>query len=151
MTDTEPDPTAAPSAVEGTSIPVLPARDIPETLALFEQFGFTVRHDEDNEYAMVRRGTIELHFTASPNLDPWNGAGIAFVRLNDAAALYEEFLAAGVVPLRPCRARSSGPPSAFVTSSGPSGTPARASPAWVRWSTSHGGSGSSRSSTATTT
>lgn len=99
MTHTEPDPTAAPSAVEGTSIPVLPARDIPETLALFEQFGFTVRHDEENEYAMVRRGTIELHFTASPNLDPWNGAGIAFVRLNDASALYEEFLAAGVVSL----------------------------------------------------
>jgi hypothetical protein len=99
MTHTEPDPTAASSPVEGTSIPVLPARDIPETLALFEQFGFTVRHDEENEYAMVRRGTIELHFTASPNLDPWNGAGIAFVRLNDASALYEEFLAAGVVPL----------------------------------------------------
>lgn len=99
MTHTEPDPTAAPSVGEGTSIPVLPARDIPETLALFEQFGFTVRHDEDNEYAMVRRGTIELHFTARPNLDPWNGAGIAFVRLNDASALYEEFLAAGVVPL----------------------------------------------------
>ncbi len=99
MTHTEPDPTAAPSRVEGTSIPVLPARDIPETLALFEQLGFTVRHDEENDYAMVRRGTIELHFTASPNLDPWNGAGIAFVRLNDASALYEEFLAAGVVPL----------------------------------------------------
>lgn len=99
MTHTEPDPTAAPSPVEGTSIPVLPARDIPETLALFEQLGFTVRHDEENDYAMVRRGTIELHFTASPNLDPWNGAGIAFVRLNDAAALYEEFLADGVLPL----------------------------------------------------
>lgn len=99
MTHTEPDPAAAPSPVEGTSIPVLPARDIPQTLALFEQFGFTVRHDEENEYAMVRRGTIELHFTASPDLDPWNGAGIAFVRLNDASALYEEFLAAGAVPL----------------------------------------------------
>lgn len=99
MTLAEPDPTAAPSPVEGTSIPVLPARDIPQTLALFEQFGFTLRHDEENDYAMVRRGAIELHFTASPNLDPWNGAGIAFVRLNDACALYEEFLAAGAVPL----------------------------------------------------
>jgi hypothetical protein len=67
-------------------------------LALFQRLGFTVRHDEEYGYAMVRRGSIELHFSASPSLDPWNGAGIAFVRLKDVSALYEEFLAGGVVP-----------------------------------------------------
>lgn len=86
---------------EGTSIPILPARDIPETLALFERLGFAVRHDEVNDYAMVRRGAIELHFTASPDLDPWTSAGMAYVRLDDVAALYEEFVATGALPLVP--------------------------------------------------
>lgn len=86
-------------SVDGTSIPMLPARDIPETLALFEQLGFTIRHDEANDYAMVRRGSIELHFVASPTLDPWTQAGMAYVRLNDVSALYEEFLATGAIPL----------------------------------------------------
>jgi hypothetical protein len=89
----------APTPVEGTSIPVLPARDIAETLALYERLGFAVSHDEENGYGMVRRGSIELHFTASPDLDPWNSAGMAFVRLNDATALYEELVATGAVPL----------------------------------------------------
>lgn len=88
-------------AVDGTSVPMLPAHDIPETLAFFQQLGFTARHDEANEYAMVRRGAIELHFVATPSLDPWNSAGMAFVRLNDVTSLYEEFLATGVVPLVP--------------------------------------------------
>lgn len=87
--------------VLGTSIPVLPARDIPETLALFERLGFQVHHDEANGYAVVQRATIELHFTASPDLDPWAGAGIAYVRLADVDALYEEFVAADVLPLVP--------------------------------------------------
>lgn len=87
--------------VEGTSIPILPARDIPETLALFERLGFEVRHDEFNGYAMVRRGSIELHFAATPELDPWTSAGMAFVRLDDVCGLYEEFLATGVLPLVP--------------------------------------------------
>ena len=68
MTHAEPDPTAGPSPVEGTSISVLPARDIPETLALFEQFGFTVRHDEDNEYAIRSPGhdRAALHCEPEP-------------------------------------------------------------------------------------
>jgi hypothetical protein len=77
MGETHLQATAAPISVEGTSVPVLPARDIPETLALFERLDFTVRYDETNEYAMVCLGKIELHFTASPNLDPWETGGPA--------------------------------------------------------------------------
>lgn len=94
-------PATGTPPVDGTSIPILPARDIPETLALFERLGFTVHHDEVNDYAMVRRGAIELHFTASPDLDPWTSAGMAFVRLDDVSALYEEFVATGALPLVP--------------------------------------------------
>lgn len=90
---------AVPSPLEGTSIPILPARDIPETLALFERLGFTVRHDVANGYAMVRRGAIELHFTATPDHDPRTSAGMTFVRLDDVSSLYEEFRATGAVPL----------------------------------------------------
>lgn len=101
MDKQSPDPTAPTRPIEGTSIPILPARDIPQTLALFEQLGFDVHHDERNGYAMVWRGSIELHFTASPDLDPWTSAGMAFVRLDDVSALYEEFLATGALPLVP--------------------------------------------------
>lgn len=103
MENTHPDtePVATTSPVQGTSIPILPARDIPETLALFAQLGFDVRHDEANGYAMVRRGTIEVHFTVSPDLDPWTSNGMAFIRLDDVTSLYEEFSAIGTVPIVP--------------------------------------------------
>ncbi len=100
-TDTATEPVAATSPVQGTSIPILPARDIPETLALFAQLGFDVRHDEANGYAMVRRGAIEVHFTVSPDLDPWTSNGMAFIRLDDVTSLYEEFRATGAVPIVP--------------------------------------------------
>jgi hypothetical protein len=95
------EPATGSRPVEGTSIPVLPARHIPSTVELFDQLGFDVRLDETNEYAIVRRGSIELHFTASPALDPWTSNGMAFVRLDDVDALYDQFRATGAVPLVP--------------------------------------------------
>ncbi|HEX6597578.1 MAG TPA: VOC family protein [Acidimicrobiales bacterium] len=87
---------------EATSIPILPARDIPETLALYERLGFTVHYDQANEYAMARRGAIEVHFVAAPDLDPWGGeAGMAYVRLPDVDRLYEEFITSAALPLMP--------------------------------------------------
>jgi len=48
---------------------------------------------------MVRRGAIEVHFTVSPDLDPWTSNGMAFIRLDDVTSLYEEFRATGAVPI----------------------------------------------------
>lgn len=99
--------TVALSALEGadaalgTSIPILPARDIPETLAFFERLGFTGRHDKANDYAVVRRGSIELHFVATPDLDPWTSAGMAYVRGNDIDSLYDEFRTSGGLGVLP--------------------------------------------------
>lgn len=99
MEETRTEPTTESRPVEGTSIPVLPARDLSQTLDLFERLGFEVRLHESQGYAVTMRGSIELHFAATPNLDPWTSAGMAFVRLEDVDALYEEFVASGAVPV----------------------------------------------------
>jgi catechol 2,3-dioxygenase-like lactoylglutathione lyase family enzyme len=44
------------------AVPVLPALNIQDTIRFFEQhLGFTARHQED-EYGIVRRDAVEIHF-----------------------------------------------------------------------------------------
>ena len=96
----QPAPTPSPTPVEGVSIPILPAHDVAVTLAFFERLGFTTTAYEGFGYGIVRRGTIELHFTAAHGHDPWGGgAGAAFVRLDNVDALYGEFVASGAAPV----------------------------------------------------
>ena len=95
VTTPHPDPEAAP-APEGMAIPILPARDIGETLAFFDLLGFTTKTYEDGGYGFVRRGGIELQYAENPDVDPFSTATMAYVRVNNVQALYDEFHAAGL-------------------------------------------------------
>lgn len=83
----------------GTAFPILPTHDLATTVALFEALGFEAETYTSEGYAILRRGGIELHFTATASLDPLHSNGMAFVRLRDAAALYAELEATRALPI----------------------------------------------------
>ena len=95
VTTPQPDPDAGP-APEGMAIPILPARDIGETFAFFDLLGFTTETRGHVGYGFVRRGGIELQYAANPDVDPFSTAAMAYVRVSNVQALYDEFHAAGV-------------------------------------------------------
>jgi hypothetical protein len=143
MTTSDPQPSATTDA-EGTAVPILPARDIQEILAFFERLGFTTTTYEGGGYAFLRRGGIELQYAHSPDVDPFSTAGMAFIRVRDAAGLYEDFRSADL-----WEPSIRGPE--LETEMLAAGPPGRASPGSGVQRTSPGDSRSSRSSILATT
>ena len=79
-------------------MPILPSRDLRETLEFYERLGFENRGapPEEWDYLIIGRGGIELHFIAAPDVDPLRTAAGCFVHVEDADALYDEWAAIGV-------------------------------------------------------
>ena len=79
-------------------VPILPSRDLAETLAFYARLGFENRGapPEDWDYLIVGRGGLEVHFIAAPDLDPGASRGSCFLFVDDADALHEEWRAAGL-------------------------------------------------------
>jgi hypothetical protein len=75
------------------SVPILPSRDLRETLAFYERLGFENRGapPEEWDYLIVGRGGIELHFYADAGVDPLTTAASYYVFADDADALYAEW------------------------------------------------------------
>ena len=80
------------------AVPILPSRDLRETLAFYERLGFENRGAEPEEwdYLIVGRGGIVLHFFLQPDVDPLSTAAGCYVHVDDADALYAEWRAIGV-------------------------------------------------------
>jgi hypothetical protein len=80
------------------AVPILPSRDLRETLAFYERLGFENRGapPEQWDYLIMGRSTIELHFFAAPDTDPLSTAAGCFVFVDDADRLYEEWRTVGV-------------------------------------------------------
>ena len=81
------------------SVPILPSKDLAESLSFYERLGFTNRGAPPDEwdYLIVGRGGIELHFYAEPGVDPLTTAAGCYCFVDDAQALHDEW-AAVVVP-----------------------------------------------------
>jgi catechol 2,3-dioxygenase-like lactoylglutathione lyase family enzyme len=97
---------ATATAVTGTTIPVLPALDIDETLRFYARLGFELaaryrKGELGQDYAIIRRGTMELHFWGCDDWRVLDYTGGCYVRVGDAGALHEAFRARGVKPLSP--------------------------------------------------
>jgi catechol 2,3-dioxygenase-like lactoylglutathione lyase family enzyme len=77
-------------------VPILPSRDLDETLAFYERLGFSNRGapPEDWDYLIIGRGELLLHFTLTPDVDPLHTAGSCYCYVEDALALHEEWAAA---------------------------------------------------------
>ncbi|WP_024585936.1 VOC family protein [Aliihoeflea sp. 2WW] len=90
------------------AIPVLPSLDIERTRRFYEErLGFTATHYADEDYLIVRRGEIELHFwrTDDEKLPPVSSA---YIRGRDALALRDDFVARGAEKVSPIMARDWG-------------------------------------------
>jgi catechol 2,3-dioxygenase-like lactoylglutathione lyase family enzyme len=79
-------------------VPILPSRDLRETLAFYERLGFENRGapPEEWDYLIIGRGGIELHFYGDPDVDPLTTSAMCYVRVADADAVYEEWRRVGV-------------------------------------------------------
>lgn len=70
------------------AVPVLPSRDLGETLVFYEALGFENLGEEGWDYLILGRGTVRLHFTLRPDVDPLSTAASCYVYVEDADALY---------------------------------------------------------------
>jgi catechol 2,3-dioxygenase-like lactoylglutathione lyase family enzyme len=79
------------------AVPILPRRDLRETLAFYERLGFENRDapPEEWDYLILGRGRVELHFVAAPDTDPRGTAASCFVHVPDADRVYDEWQKAG--------------------------------------------------------
>ncbi len=80
------------------AVPILPSRDLHETIAFYERLGFESRGEppETYGYVIVARGTIELHFWEDANVDPFTTDHSCYIRVVDADALHAEWQGIGV-------------------------------------------------------
>ncbi len=88
------------------SVPILPSRDLAETLGFYERLGFENRGapPEVYGYVIVGRGGLELHFYADPEVDPLTTAASCYCFVDDARALHSEW-ADTVIPDPPTGSR----------------------------------------------
>ena len=74
-------------------MPILPSRDLRETLAFYERLGFENRGapPEEWDYLIIGRGDLYLHFFAMPEIDPLTTISSCYLFVDDAASVYEEW------------------------------------------------------------
>ena len=75
------------------AVPILPSRDLQETLAFYERLGFENRGTPPEEwnYMILGRGGIELHFIAAPSTDSLTSAASCYLFVPDADQLHGEW------------------------------------------------------------
>lgn len=77
-----------------TAIPILPCRDLDETLAFYGGLGFTIDFEESEPapYAIVTFADAELHFSGAAAA----AAGAAYLRVESADAVYRTWSQLGL-------------------------------------------------------
>ena len=80
------------------AIPILPSRSLADTVAFYRRLGFEGDVHEFGDYAILTRGTVELHFFTHRTLRPEESHAGCYLRVQDAAAWHRE-LASAQLPL----------------------------------------------------
>ncbi|MEV5940149.1 VOC family protein [Streptomyces sp. NPDC051994] len=80
------------------AVPILPSRDLGETLDFYVRLGFEPRGTPPEQYGylIMVRNTVELHFWHHPGVDPLATAGSCYVHVADAEALHRAWAQVGV-------------------------------------------------------
>jgi hypothetical protein len=73
------------------TIPLLPCHSINEVLVFYQAMGFEVTYQQEkpNNYVVVQRCGIELHFFSMRDYIPANSYSTCYVRVRDVDALYK--------------------------------------------------------------
>src|ERR1017187_845778 len=74
------------------AIPMLPSRSVSDTLAFCRRLGLDgkILGDRDS-YAILTRGTVELHFFTHSELRPAESCAGCYVRVLDVKEVYQAF------------------------------------------------------------
>lgn len=74
-------------------MPILPSRNLRETLDFYEALGFENRGaaPEEWDYLILGRGDLWLHFISAPDVDPLSTASSCYLYVHDADALHAEW------------------------------------------------------------
>jgi hypothetical protein len=76
------------------AIPILPSRSVSTTVAFYVGLGFEGGANEfDSHYAILRRGTVELHFFTHKDLVPAESSAGCYIRVTDVESFYSTCLA----------------------------------------------------------
>lgn len=79
------------------AIPTLPSRSLPGTLAFYARLGFEGEiMGANDDYAILTRGTLELHFFRHTTLNPAESWAGCYLRVADVDRLYRAFHAVGL-------------------------------------------------------
>jgi catechol 2,3-dioxygenase-like lactoylglutathione lyase family enzyme len=76
------------------AIPTLPSRDVNETVTFYRRLGFEGGVHSHGDYAILTRGTLELHFFTHGDLVPEESSAGCYLRVLDVDATYRAFAAA---------------------------------------------------------
>ena len=79
------------------SIPILPSRSLPDTLTFYKRLGFDGKIlGEGDSYAILTRGTVEIHFFLHQDLRPAESHAGCYVRVKDVDAMHRAMASAGL-------------------------------------------------------
>jgi catechol 2,3-dioxygenase-like lactoylglutathione lyase family enzyme len=71
------------------AIPTLPCRSVGATVAFYRALGFEGgAHEFNGDYAILRRGTVELHFFTHNELVPAESSAGCYIRVADVETIY---------------------------------------------------------------
>lgn len=74
------------------AIPILPSRCLSDTITFYQRLGFGGEIlGADDAYAILERGTVELHFFLHPGLIPAESFAGCYVRVLEARDIYKAF------------------------------------------------------------
>ena len=76
------------------AIPILPSRSLNDTLAFYRRLGFEGHIHSHGDYAILTRGSVELHFFTHRELNPAESAASCYIRVLDVENVYRAFASA---------------------------------------------------------
>ena len=82
------------------AIPILPSLNLDETSGFYARLGFVEDSRWPDEYLIVSRDDGEIHFWACDDPELSKNSS-CYVYVEDAAALYAEYLAEGIERMKP--------------------------------------------------
>lgn len=77
------------------TIPCLPSLNLDETQAFYQQLGFSLGGRFDEEYMILHRDHVQIHFWPCDNEEVAQNSG-CYIRTPDVKSLHAEFAACGV-------------------------------------------------------
>lgn len=82
---------------QDVAIPILPSRSVNNTLTFYRRLGFDGKiWGSPYFYAILTRGTVELHFFTHKELRPAESNASCYIRVSDVDSLYQAFASANL-------------------------------------------------------